>query len=186
MMGTKSLDIIAGYGSEYLLSNEVYEGSSLPGFSDLVSNVNRLIDKLDVLINAFGDEDIFVERLDNIIYNADKGLQSMNVLMLDLQKSDLLVAFTELKTASRAIQSLINDNLDKLDGTLDLMTKSFSHLDSLVVRFYSASEKDDNNVGKLLTDDELYTNIVTTTKELEELITDIKKDPKKYFKFSVF
>ena len=40
--------------------------------------------------------------------------------------------------------------------------------------------------GKLVNQDQLYKRADKVLSEVEGLITDIKKDPKRYFKFSVF
>jgi phospholipid/cholesterol/gamma-HCH transport system substrate-binding protein len=44
----------------------------------------------------------------------------------------------------------------------------------------------DGDVAKLLNEDELYTNLGNTLKSLNELIVDIKQNPKKYINVTVF
>jgi len=40
--------------------------------------------------------------------------------------------------------------------------------------------------GKLVNDDELYTKAIQSIENLDALVQDIKKHPKKYVKFSLF
>jgi len=47
-------------------------------------------------------------------------------------------------------------------------------------------ERGDGTLGKLVNQDQLYKRADKVLSEVEGLITDIKKDPKRYFKFSVF
>ena len=47
-------------------------------------------------------------------------------------------------------------------------------------------EKGEGNAGLLLKDDKLYKNLESSTKKLDALIEDIKQNPKRYLKFSVF
>lgn len=47
-------------------------------------------------------------------------------------------------------------------------------------------EHGDGTLGKLVNQDQLYKRADKVLTEVESLITDIKKDPKRYFKFSVF
>jgi len=44
----------------------------------------------------------------------------------------------------------------------------------------------EGSLGLLINNKSLYDNLDKSTKELSELITDIKKNPKKYFEVSVF
>ena len=41
-------------------------------------------------------------------------------------------------------------------------------------------------LGKLLNDEQLYTNLTATSKELEELLRDMKLNPKRFVHFSLF
>ena len=41
-------------------------------------------------------------------------------------------------------------------------------------------------IGKLLQNDSLYNSLNKTTANLDSLITELKRNPKRYFSFSVF
>jgi len=47
-------------------------------------------------------------------------------------------------------------------------------------------ERGDGTLGKLVTQDQLYQRADKVLTEMESLLTDVKKNPTKYFKFSVF
>ncbi|MDX9797574.1 MAG: hypothetical protein RBT05_01815, partial [Bacteroidales bacterium] len=47
-------------------------------------------------------------------------------------------------------------------------------------------EKGEGSAGLLINDDKLYKNLESSTKKLDALIEDIKQNPKRYLKFSVF
>jgi phospholipid/cholesterol/gamma-HCH transport system substrate-binding protein len=44
----------------------------------------------------------------------------------------------------------------------------------------------DGTMSKLLNDDELYTNLANASKELEELLREVKEHPKRFVHLSVF
>ena len=44
----------------------------------------------------------------------------------------------------------------------------------------------DGSIGRLINDDELYKNVEAATKELEQLLRDLKINPKRYVHFSLF
>jgi phospholipid/cholesterol/gamma-HCH transport system substrate-binding protein len=44
----------------------------------------------------------------------------------------------------------------------------------------------EGSLGKLINDENMYTNLENATKQMEELVQDIKLNPKRYVHFSVF
>jgi len=194
MMGTKSLEIIPGNSSDYLTVNEIHKGTGLPGFSDLISNVNTLSGKVELLIDQLNKDELFVDKLDKLLDNAFESLKDIRIVISDLQRSDMLIAFTELKKASESLHTFVDDNADGLSTTLTTAKTSLVKMDSLVAVSTKIvtnindklENNEDSNANKLLTDDELYQNLVKATNELQLLLNDIKAHPTKYFKFSVF
>lgn len=109
---------------------------------------------------------------------------------------------------SRDMKSLLSTNKDKLNNTfanLDATSENFARLsDSLaqlqtgeLVRSMEATIEKLNNiavgidngegsVGKLLKDDKLYENLTGASKQLEQLLEDMKLNPKRYVHFSLF
>jgi len=194
MMGTKSLEIVPGVSNEYINNTEIYPGKGLPGFSDLISNVNTLSGKVELLIDQLNKDDLFVEKLDRLLDSASESLTQMQTLVSDLQRSDMLSAFRELRKASESLHAFVGDNAEGMSTTLASAKVSLVKIDSLVTISTKVvsdvqdklKNNENSNVNKLLTDEELYQNLVKATKELELLLNDIKAHPTKYFKFSVF
>jgi phospholipid/cholesterol/gamma-HCH transport system substrate-binding protein len=55
-----------------------------------------------------------------------------------------------------------------------------------VHKLLSNLESGEGTLGKALKDDSLYNQLVSATVNLDSLITDFKKHPKKYVKLSIF
>ena len=75
------------------------------------------------------------------------------------------------------------DLADSLAG-LDLKTTLFkaqSALDGMSL-VMDKMNKGEGTMGKLMTNDSLYNNLTAATKEMEELMEDIKLHPKRYFR----
>ena len=82
--------------------------------------------------------------------------------------------------------------LSKGQGTLDRLvedpqlyenlTQASSRLSAILQRV----EKGEGTAGSLIRDEEMAKELKDTIRELKELTADIRKNPKKYFKFSVF
>ena len=47
-------------------------------------------------------------------------------------------------------------------------------------------QKGEGSLGKLVKDDAMYTNLTNMSKELEELIREMKLNPKRFVHFSLF
>jgi phospholipid/cholesterol/gamma-HCH transport system substrate-binding protein len=102
---------------------------------------------------------------------------------------------TEMRRALVSTTGRIDSLLARMDrgeGTLGRMAKDpalYDQLASASARFDTALariEKGEGNLGKLSKDDDLYENLEQSLGRLNSLLLDIQKDPKKYFKFSVF
>ena len=103
---------------------------------------------------------------------------------------------------------LLGDNQEKLNRTfdnLDVTSQNFARLsDSLaqidtgkmVAQIEDATknlnaimagiENGEGSIGKLLKDEAMYENLEGASRQLEELLQDLKLNPKRYVHFSLF
>ena len=89
-------------------------------------------------------------------------------------------------------------NVDKISSNLSKTTedlanadlkKTITSLEATISNFKSISEKIENgegSIGKLLKDEGLYNNIEGASLQLEQLLEDMKLNPKRYVHFSLF
>ncbi len=147
--------------------------------------------------------------LDSTLRSADTLLVSLNDFVTNDTQVGLKQTVAELnstlksfKTLSNSIQNLIKQNdakiasvLDNIDKTTadfselseDLkkanISKTVNDLDATLVNMNTVLESIKNGegtIGKLLKDDKVYDNLEASTKELEELLRDIKLHPARY------
>ena len=67
--------------------------------------------------------------------------------------------------------------------------RAVGRLDSLTTALNSVTRKvdrGDGSLGKLVNEDKLYQDLSASVASLRALIDDIKKNPKDYFRFSIF
>ena len=95
--------------------------------------------------------------------------------------------------ADHALQELMSltSLLNNQNGTLAKLTdpKLYSRLDAMTARgeeLLQKIERGDGTMGKLVTRDDLYARMEKVLTDVELLVADVKKNPKKYFSFSVF
>ena len=113
-----------------------------------------------------------------------------------------------LKSTSGALEGIVQGNAENLNQTFDnlnTMSGNFKtvsdslkainlgqitdDLETVVADFRGIADNLNNGegtAGKLLNDDKVYNNLDRATKQLEELLQDIKLNPKRYVHFSVF
>ena len=118
-----------------------------------------------------------------------------NLVSKDKDKLDRIVSNVESITRNlvdnnQAISNIISrfDNISSdiekqnIGSTLAKVKTSLESINSMLNKI----EKGEGNIGMLLSDEGLYRNITSAAKDLDELILDLKKNPKKYIHVSVF
>lgn len=149
--------------------------------------------------------------LDNTLKSADSLLVNLNKVVKDDSENGLKAVIAELnetlkgyKTLSYSVNGMISKNDENITAILenfkiisqDLtqlsaqlkeanLGETVTHLDSTLMSvnsLISGIEKGEGSMGKLLKDEALYNNLVGVSKEMEELLRDIKLHPKRYFR----
>jgi len=186
MMGTKIVDIVPGKNLANRYRKDIYIGKNIPGLTDLISKFNDLSDYIETMIAKIENNSELFVQIDKILKGIDKSLDGVQDILKNINDSDLPGTFYELRKASMNITELTDGISEPLHDTLlqidSLITSTVVFIGSLQEHI----EKDSGNINKLLNDEELYDNLVESTKEVKFLLDDIKRNPRKYFKFSIF
>lgn len=88
-------------------------------------------------------------------------------------------------SAKVLVDNLNKGNISKLSNDKELyarLERVSTRLDAVMERL----DKGEGSAGKLLSDEKLYNNMNKFFEDADSLVLDLKKDPKKYLKFSVF
>lgn len=200
LIGGKAIAIIPAFDSSSLVqSGDVLKSKIKPGLTDLV---NQRLTPLQ-------------EKIEKMMVSADQLLVNLNEVFDDQSKENIKSSISELsttirsfKTTSESINGLVEDNKFAIDETILNFSKiskdlssvseslSKSDLDSIMLDLKSTIydfdlllkdiEKGNGSIGKLMKDDQLYVNLQGATKQLEELLKDMKLNPKRYVHFSLF
>lgn len=209
LMSGQALRIDLGKSTALLQTKDTMQGGIEKGLTDEIapigetlSSVLKRIDTLTNTLNRTIDEQAkqniqltltninqISQRLNSVAMNVD------NLVAKDKDKLDRIVSNVESITRNlvdnnQAITNIIS-RFDKISSdiekqnigsTLAKVKTSLESINSMLNKI----ERGEGNIGMLLSDEGLYRNVTSAAKDLDELILDIKKNPKKYIHVSVF
>lgn len=139
----------------------------------LLHNLNALVqdDSEKGLKNAIAELNTTVKSFKNVSYSLNK--------MLADDSSKLNNMITDFSATAASFKRL-GDSLEQanLGETVGELKATLGKLNGVIAKI----EQGDGTIGKLMKDEKLYNNLEGATKELEELLRDIKLHPKRYFR----
>ena len=195
LMGGNGITIITANDTEFandkdFLKSEVEEGlvqSLTNNFSGLSSGLDVTFKKADTLLsglNALVNDDSD-KGIKSAILELNKTLKSYRSLsvgvnsLIEKENSKLNVLLANFSNTANSVKGL-TDSLQQVN-----LGKTVASLDTTLIKLngvLSNLENGKGTVGKLLKEDKLYNNFEAASKELEELLRDIKLHPKRYFR----
>ena len=133
------------------------------------------------------------------LQNVDQTLRDLHTLLASINEGKgtagkLLTDAALYDRATAAVEEMqkLGALLNHPNGTLGKLARDpalYQRLEGVAAKseaLIGKIERGDGTLGKLATQDQLYKRTDKVLSEVESLIADIKKDPKRYFKFSVF
>ncbi|MDR0728824.1 MAG: MlaD family protein [Prevotellaceae bacterium] len=202
IMGTKAIRILVSNSPKLAQSKEYLKSSVASDMMTMMVNeLTPIKNKLDVLLSNLN---VTVETINHILNEEkqrelDESIRSLNKTMkhieriagvVDAQKDHLgntlenADAFTaSLRNSTQHIESVIQ-NLEQISDSLaqSNLKGTVERLNLLLVQVSDTT----GTVGQLLYNDELYQRLSITLKDLDALINDLRANPKKYVKLSLF
>ena len=200
LIGGKSIAIVPMFDNSGVAESGAYlKGTVKAGLSELLNQkLTPLQAKMEIMMVS----------ADSVLTNINDVFDSQTKNNLKNSIAQLSTTISSFKSMSTSMTSLIDDNKIKLDNTLtnfdkasnDLsklsgslaetdLKKTIEDLQKTVNNFngvLSSIENGEGSMGKLMKDEKLYNNLEGASKQLEELLQDLKLNPKRYMHFSVF
>ena len=205
LMGTKGISLVLGDATNFLSVGDTLNGGIEGTLQDevnaqilpLKNKAEQLIGSMDsvmMIVTAVLNKDTR-ESLRNSLQSLDKTFSLMSETMI---KVDSMVAVND-ERITKVISNLasITSNLESSNGEIKNILTNFSTLsDSLAKADIATALKNvsditakinngEGSIGLLLTDDKIYANFEKSTRELAELLEDIKRHPSRYVNFSI-
>lgn len=190
LLGTSEIVIEMGENSQYYNSGDTisaYNGSEglLEKAEPIVDQISQLMPKIDTLVSGI-----------NVLVNESKLHESL--LEINTMTQHLNTTVNELNRLLRKdVPNLVN-NLESVSANFDTVSVQLKEANiqrmisqttetiETANRLLSQMQSDGSTVGKLVNTDKLHDDLVSTIADMDSLINDIKKNPKRYIHIKVF
>jgi len=142
----------------------------------------NLIESFQDIKSTFANLQNTTYQLDTFIYT-EKNHLSKIIYNIEMMTDDLRENKNHINQVLLNMRT-ISDSLAAADipGTFSHAKNSLEELGIILEKV----NKSEGTLGQLVNDKDLYKQLVNTTEALEELLKDVKENPKKFVKFSVF
>jgi len=201
LMGDKYLDVQLGHpgaplvqlGTELGIIQSSDLTTAFSGTAGLMDGVGTAVKRLTAILERIDRGEGFLGGLtieSPTSANMDSMVVSARELLTALNTSQEKLTAAIVETTEKFNQ--LTDKIEGGDGSLARLVNDstlYANLSSLsgrADRLLAALEAGEGTTGRLVTDEHMYDDIDSLVTELQMLIADIKENPKKYFKFSVF
>ncbi|MFI3305955.1 MAG: MlaD family protein [Rikenellaceae bacterium] len=202
IMSPKVIELILGDSEEYLESGDTIASSqsidlmSVAG-SELESLTGQLEGVTSSLTTTLNNLNSLVvnntDHLSSLIANLDALSRNLNSLITknDTNITQTLEGFAELSQT-------LGDNSSQIDSILlnvsaitadfneaelgSTLSQSLTEINTILAKINS----NEGNIGKILGDEAIYSNLTSATSGLDSLLIDMKERPGRYIHFSVF
>ena len=201
IMGQKMVAVYPGnLEGEAIMANDVLEGHYQAGIPELMDGVAKTLDtfermaaRLETLLDSFDETE--QGALTRIVNNLDAISADLASVLYET-KGTFAVSLDNFSNAMASIHEALDGHEEDLGSTLQSAEESMVKLNETLTHadaslkslsgILAKIESGEGSVGMALQDSTLYFDLRNTIRETQALITDIKADPRRYFKFSVF
>lgn len=206
LMSGKEMRVNLAYGSPMAKDGDTLKGAfTLSMMNNISSQVGPVKDQLQVVL----------KRVDSLMVNANAMTDAQNQQAIRALLSSLNRTVTSFESTSQQTNALLANNdpriqkmldnanlatvsarttidkygrvadevdVQKLNNTIDKLSLTADKLNGVI----SGIQNGEGSLGKLAKDEQLYQNLNESSANLNNLILDLKANPKRYLNFSVF
>ena len=152
-------------------------GNTMQSADTLLINLNKLVvdDSEEGLKKTIAELNITIASF-NRLSNSVNALVSKNDVELSSAIKNFNKVSSDLSVMSADLKNVkLSESVAQLENTLQSVNSLMADV-----------KNGKGTLGKLMTDDKLYTNLEAASKQMEQLLQDFKLNPKRYVHFSVF
>jgi phospholipid/cholesterol/gamma-HCH transport system substrate-binding protein len=213
LMGSKGVEIQLGPGPDIAVNGDTLRSDVETSLKDAVNQqilplklkAEDLLGSIDTMViavqgifnkEALEDLNVSIKSIRHTFTNLESTTQNLDTLVI-LQSGRLSSIMYNLDMITRNLNNNSNEinrvfgNLATLSDTLaranisgviQKINKTFTDLDNILARV----DKGQGTLGLLMNDEKLYNDLEKSASELNKLLEDIRVNPKRYVRISVF
>ena len=195
LMGDVLLEIIPG-GEEQVLDLELIQtGEKNYGLTKLVAELSEVVYGIESILSRITNKEGFLENLQSIVDTSNVIINKINK-SIDSNSAEIDKLISNASEISERLSRIIKNNEENINQTFALssevitkLNKTLNKMEDVTQNFQEISDKmlqEDSSFNRLITEKDLYENLLKATVSLDSLLKDIKENPKRYFKIKVF
>lgn len=199
LLGGMIAEVVPGTSQKLMRRGDSMPGKSVSGVfdsaSDLASKSEKVLDRMQAALS-----DRTVENIEASSVEAHQLLKELSAVTTE-QRKQLAALTASLRKSAEGVERATSGpelenaikRLDALTQKLDGLTATLDRSGNSIESILGRVERGEGTLGRMLKDDTLYlsaseatNNLNQAVVELRRLTEDIRKQPKKYLKLSVF
>ena len=186
-IGERAVSITPSQSGEFLLLNVRVQGEN----QDMMADAQAVFSNLHKRLASGQLEELegLVSRLENFLENIRP---QINVSLPPQFKEDLRMfretaeeirkTFVEMGERVPAVETDVRTFMEKMGGLLEIAQRNQTQLEEILKKLSTP----DSSAGKFIQDREFWEMTKETLDKLNAFLKDLEKNPKKYFKVSIF
>ncbi len=185
LMGHKIIKIIPGKSKEKMQYSKIQKGEVSMQISELFDEVSNITDGLKKMFSS--DSDGVLGKVNNLLKKSETTIGDFDQILAE-NKNNIKQTFEDLNRSVADLKEIISENKSEFSQAGELIPKmnnamiNFNNTVDELDEIIKSIKSEPGNLNKLISDDQLYDNLIKTTSNLDSLIIDIKENPKRYFK----
>jgi phospholipid/cholesterol/gamma-HCH transport system substrate-binding protein len=198
MMGERFVAIVQGDSSLAIAPGDTVDGAYLMGLSEVMGAAGGIIDEVRVTTRQLREITLSVTGDGRLQEGVDDFAATSKNLrgMTERNKDRLDRAIIRFEHSATMLDSLITTRYPALDssfaaigrtgGKAEMAVDDLAEVSKDLREITAKLQSGEGTAGRLINDDTLIRKLEATVTSLDSLVADIKRNPGKYVKFSLF
>ena len=194
LMGDVQVEIIPGSEGGNLDLTQVQSGEKRFGLMKLVSELSSVLTDFQIVIDKIAGDGNFVMQIDSVIDTTQMVISKIN-RSLDKNTEEFERLIINANQLTAKLNKLVTTNEESISNSMEKSSEVIASINSTLddIKETSTSirnitekmQSEKSSINKLMSEDELYENLMRSSARLDSLLKDIKENPKRYFNIKI-